>query len=165
MSEANREAARRVVEEAFGQGKLDVVDEVVAPNAVTHDPAQPEDVRGPEGVKQQIKMYRAAFPDLQFTIEDAIVEGDKVVLRWSSQGTHRGDLQGLAPTGRTGGTTGISIDRFEDGKIVESWVNWDTLGLMRQLGAAPLPGSVGEKIGIQLQRLTARRARHKAGIT
>jgi steroid delta-isomerase-like uncharacterized protein len=108
-------------------------------------------------------MYRAAFPDLQFTVEDIIDQDDRVVIRWSSRGTHQGELMGLAPTGKIVTVTGISIDRFADGKVAESWTNWDVLGLMRQLGAAPPPGSVGEKVGIQLQRLTARRSRQKAG--
>ncbi len=165
MSEANRQASRRIIEEAFSQGNLAVIDEVVAPDAVGHDPANPENTRGPEGIKQLIGMYRAAFPDLQFTVEDLIAEGDKVVVRWSSSGTHRGELMGLAPTGKRATVTGTGIDHFVDGKIVESWNHWDTLGLMRQLGAAPPPGSVSEKVGIQLQRLTARRSRQKAGIT
>jgi steroid delta-isomerase-like uncharacterized protein len=164
MSEANSQVAHRILEEAFGQGQLGLVDEFVAADAVDHDPANPEDVRGPAGLREQISMYRAAFPDLQFTIEDTIAQDDRVVIRWSSRGTHRGELMGLAPTGKVVTVTGISIDRFAEGKIVESWTNWDVLGLMRQLGAAPPPGSVSEKVGIQLQRLTARRSRQKAGI-
>jgi steroid delta-isomerase-like uncharacterized protein len=163
MSEANAQISRRMLEEAFGQGQVELVDEYVAADAVDHDPANPEDVRGPAGLKQQISMYRAAFPDLQFTIEDIVDQDDRVVIRWSSRGTHQGELMGLAPTGKVVTVTGISIDRFADGKIAESWTNWDVLGLMRQLGAAPPPGSVGEKVGIQLQRLTARRSRQKAG--
>ena len=164
MSEGNSQVAQRMLEEAFGQGELGLVDEFVAADAVDHDPANPMDVRGPAALKEQISMYRAAFPDLQFTIEDTIAQDDRVVIRWSSRGTHRGELMGLAPTGKVVTVTGISIDRFAEGKIVESWTNWDVLGLMRQLGAAPPPGSVSEKVGIQLQRLTARRSRQKAGI-
>jgi steroid delta-isomerase-like uncharacterized protein len=163
MSEANSQVSQRILEEAFGQGQLGLVDEFVAADAVDHDPANPEDVRGPTGLKEQISMYRAAFPDLQFTIEDTIAQDDRVVIRWSSRGTHQGELMGLAPTGKVVTVTGISIDRFAEGKIVESWTNWDVLGLMRQLGAAPPPGSVSEKVGIQLQRLAARRSRQKAG--
>ena len=163
MSEANAQVSRRLLEEAFGQGRVELVDEHVAADSVDHDPANPEDVRGPAGLKEQISMYRAAFPDLQFTVEDIIDQDDRVVIRWSSRGTHQGELMGLAPTGKIVTVTGISIDRFADGKVAESWTNWDVLGLMRQLGAAPPPGSVGEKVGIQLQRLTARRSRQKAG--
>ena len=164
MSEQNVAISRRGFEEVFNQGKLDVAAEIVAEGAVSHDPASPEEAVGPAGFRQQVEMYRAAFPDLQFTIDDVIAQDDKVVIRWSSRGTHRGELMGLAPTGKEATSSGISIDKIADGKIVESWNHWDTLGLMRQLGAAPPPGSVGEKVGIQLQRLSARRQRQKAGI-
>jgi steroid delta-isomerase-like uncharacterized protein len=164
MSEANLATSRRVLDEAFNQGDLSVVNEVSAPDPVSHDPAMPDDLHGAEAIKQMINMYRSAFPDLKITVDDTVVQDDKVVLRWTSEGTHRGELMGLAPTGVHVSVTGMSIDRFVDGKIAESWSNWDTLGLMRQLGAAPMPGSLGEKVGIQLQHLTARRQRHKAGV-
>ena len=104
-------------------------------------------------------MYRAAFPDVRITVDDVIAAGDKVALRWHSEGTHRGELEGLAPTGARGLVTGISIDRWQDGKVVESWTEWDNLGLARQLGAAPPEGSVGEKVGMTVQRVMARRMR------
>ena len=106
-------------------------------------------------------MYRAAFPDVRIAVDDVIAADDKVVLRWHSEGTHRGELAGLAPTGAHASVTGISIDRWQGGKVVESWTEWDNLGLARQLGAAPPEGSVGEKIGTGLQRLMARRMRKK----
>jgi predicted ester cyclase len=106
-------------------------------------------------------MYRAAFPDVKITIDDVIAADDKVVLRWHSEGTHRGELEGLAPTGARGSVTGISIDHWKDGKVVESWTEWDNLGLARQLGAAPAEGSAGEKLGLAVQRLVARRLRKK----
>lgn len=164
MSEQNIAISRRGFEEAFNQGKLEVADEIIAEGAVNHDPADPEESVGPAGFKSQIELYRTAFPDLKFTIEDVIADGDMVVIRWTSSGTHKGELMGLAPTNKVATSAGISIDKIADGKIVESWNNWDTLGLMRQLGAAPPPGSVGEKVGIQLQRLAARRQRQKAGV-
>lgn len=163
MSDANVAASRRMIEEAFNQGNMSTVDELASPSFVNHDPADPEERRGPAGAKAFIATYREAFPDLHITIEDVIADGDKVVMRWTSRGTHRGELMGLAPTGTQAEVSGISIDRFEDGKIAESWNNWDTLGLMRQLGAAPAPGSIGEKVGLQLQHLAARRQRGKAG--
>ena len=119
------------------------------------------DLRGPDGLKRIVTMYRAAFPDVRMTVDDVIASGDKVVLRWHSEGTHRGELAGLAPTGVHGSATGISIDRWQDGKIVEAWAEWDNMGLARRLGAAPPEGSIGEKVGLQLQRLTARRLRYK----
>lgn len=79
----------------------------------------------------------AAFPDIQTTIEDIIVEDDKVVTRWTNRGTHTATYMGIAPTGRQVSYTGISIDRFENGKIVESWRNSDILGVLRQIGGIP----------------------------
>ena len=117
--------------------------------------------RRPEVLKRTASMYRGAFPDVRVTVDDVIAADDKVVLRWHSEGTHRGELAGLAPTGARGSVTGISIDRWKDGKVVEAWAEWDNLGLARQLGAAPPEGSVGEKIGMGLQRLMARWMRKK----
>ena len=158
------QASRRLIEESFNQGNFAAADELVAPEAVTHDPATPaqmQALRGPEMLKRTAEMYRAAFPDLQITVDDVVVAGDKVALRWHSEGTHRGELAGLAPTGARGGVTGISIDQWKDGKVVEAWNEWDNLGLARQLGAAPPEGSLGEKIGAVLQHLMARRMRKK----
>jgi predicted ester cyclase len=158
------QASRRLIEESFNQGNFALADEFVAPDAVDHDPATPaqmRELRGPELVKRTAGMYRAAFPDVRISVDDVIVAGDKVVLRWHSEGTHRGELAGLAPTGARGSVTGISIDQWKDGKVVETWTEWDNLGLARQLGAAPPEGSIGEKIGTMLQRLMARRMRKK----
>jgi steroid delta-isomerase-like uncharacterized protein len=159
------EGSRRLLEETFNEGNLGLIDQLVAPDAVNHDPAEPahlRQLRGPEVLKRTVKMYRAAFPDVQITVDDVITADDKVVLRWHSEGTHRGELEGLAPTGVRGSVTGISIDLWRDGKVVESWTEWDNLGLARQLGAAPPEGSMGEKVGIRLQNLMARRMRKKS---
>lgn len=163
-TETNNEATvRRLFEEVWNKGSLDVADQLVLPEVVGHDPALPEEVRGVDGLKGLVSTYRRAFPDLRFTVEDLISSGDKVAYRWRSDGTHQGELQGLAPTGNHGSVTGINIDRFVDGKIAESWTQWDNLGLMQQLGAAPTPGSRGERAGIQVQRLSvqAREARKR----
>ncbi len=137
MSEQNKAIARRALE-VFGNGDLDALDELVGERAVDHDTQNPHaDILGPEGVKRTVAMYRAAFSDLRITVEDQIAEGDKVVNRWTAKGTQDGDLPSLPATGRTNTVTGISIDRIEDGKIVESWGNWDTLGMLQQLGAMP----------------------------
>lgn len=158
------EASRRLLEESFNEGKVDLIDQLVAADAVNHDPAVPaamRGLRGPEVLKRMVGMYRAAFPDLRVTVDDVIAAGDEVVLRWHGEGTHRGELAGLAPTGAHGSVTGISIDRWKDGKVVEAWAEWDNLGLARQLGAAPPEGSAAEKLGIGLQRLMARWMRKK----
>ena len=137
MSAETKAIARRFLEEAFNSGNLDVVDELVAPEFVNHDAALPEPMIGIEGAKASIAGYREAFPDLRLTIEEQIAEGELVTTRWSARGTHEGDLMGMAATGKQATVTGITIDRIVDGRFVESWTNWDTLGLMQQLGVVP----------------------------
>ena len=133
-AEENKANARRFYDEVCNKGNLDLLDELADPNTVAHQ-ADGNDIRGHEALKQFVKMYYTAFPDLRFTVEDQVAEGDKVVTRWLAEGTHNGELMGIAPTGKhVAGVTGISIDRYSGGKFVESWRNWDTLGLMQQLG-------------------------------
>ena len=137
MLKTNKTISRRIVEETFNDGRFEVVDEIVAPTFVNHDPSTPEDVRGPDGLTQLIESYRTAFPDVRLTIEDQLAEGDLVATRWSGRGTHQGELLGIAATGKQATVTGITIDRIVDGRIVETWTNWDTLGLLQQLGVVP----------------------------
>ena len=85
-------------------------------------------------------MYRNAFQDLRLTVEELLSDGETITARWSCRGTHKGELNGIAPTGKQIAITGISIARFAGGKMVEGWVNWDALGLMRQLGAVAEAG-------------------------
>jgi steroid delta-isomerase-like uncharacterized protein len=137
MSAENKAIARRLLEEAFNSGNLDVVDELVAPEFVNHAAALPEPTTGIEATKASIAGYRDAFPDLRLTIEQQVAEGEFVTTRWSARGTHRGELMGMAATGKQATVTGITLDRIVDGRFVESWTNWDTLGLMQQLGVIP----------------------------
>jgi steroid delta-isomerase-like uncharacterized protein len=134
---ANKQISRRLVEDAFNAGRTEVIDELIAPTFVNHDPSVTEDLIGPEGTKQLIEGYRTAFPDLKVTVEEQIAEGDLVATRWTARGTHRGPFLGMEPTGKQATVTGLTIDRIENGKIVESWNNWDTLGLLQQLGVVP----------------------------
>jgi steroid delta-isomerase-like uncharacterized protein len=137
MSEENKAVARREIEEIFAQGNLDAAEEIYAPDYVGHDPASGE-IRGIEGAKQYAATFRQAFPDLQPTLEDQIAEGDKVVSRFSARGTHQGETEDFGPpTGNQVEITGITIERFADGKIVEEWINYDALGLLQQLGLVP----------------------------
>lgn len=139
MSEQNKAAARRFFE-LWEAGDTDRFDEVVAADAVDHDPQRPfPDDRGAEAARKTAEMFLAAFPDTAYTIEQQVAEGDLVVTRWSARGTHEGELMGIPPTQKSVEVSGIAIDRFSDGKIVESWGNWDTIGLMQQLGAIPAP--------------------------
>jgi steroid delta-isomerase-like uncharacterized protein len=137
-TEDNKAKARRIIEEGWNQGNTAVFDELFAADYVGHDPSGP--VHGPEGFKQLYATYRAAFPDTHLTIEDQIAEGDKVVARWTASGTNQGPLMGIPPSGKRVTITGITITRFARGKIEEDWFNYDTLGMLQQIGAIPMPG-------------------------
>ena len=84
-------------------------------------------------------MFREAFPDIEFAVEDELAEGDRVAMRWSAKGTHRGELMGIPPTGNRVETTGMLIYRVSGGKSAEAWVSGDDLGIMQQIGAIPSP--------------------------
>jgi steroid delta-isomerase-like uncharacterized protein len=123
MSEANKAHIRRVIEEVYNRGDLAVVDEVAASDLVIH--ASSQDIRGREGAKQYVTALRAGFPDLRFTIEDQVAEGDQVVTRWSARGTHKGTFQGIPATGRQVRLVGADIDRTVGGKVIECWAHMD----------------------------------------
>jgi steroid delta-isomerase-like uncharacterized protein len=143
-TEANKAIIRRLFKEAFEQGHLAVLDEIIAPNQVNGGPgALPEMPSGPEGTKMLITAYRNAFPDLHFTIDEQIAEGTTVVTRWTAQGTHKGELAGIPATGKPATVVGLGVDRVENGKIVESWGLFDQFGMLQQLGVIPAPGQAG----------------------
>jgi steroid delta-isomerase-like uncharacterized protein len=129
----NKAISRRFFEDVWNAGNLDAIEHLAAENVVLHDRDE-GDVRGSEGARGLISTYRNAFPDLRFTIEEQISEGDKVATLWKAAGTHRAELMGIPPTERHSITTGVTIDRIVDGRIVESTGIWDALGLMQQLG-------------------------------
>jgi steroid delta-isomerase-like uncharacterized protein len=135
----NKALARRFAEEAWGKRNVAVVDELVAPDFIVSYPILPEVVRGREAFKQLLAQFHAALPDIRVTIEDSIAEGDQVVLRWTAQGTHQGDLLGIPATGKSVRWTGVSVYRIVDGKILEERGEEDALGLLRQLGVSPAP--------------------------
>ena len=134
-ADTNKEIVRRLGVEPW-EGKLGVIDELVAPDYVGHDPAQPE-MHGPEGIKEFITGYLAGFPDGRITIDGQLAEGDMVATRWTGRGTHQGELMGIPPTGKQVTVSGITISRVKNGKVVEEWSNWDTLGMLQQLGVVP----------------------------
>jgi steroid delta-isomerase-like uncharacterized protein len=142
MSEQNKTSVRRLFEEVWNKGLVPVADELFAPTYTHHDSSTLDVGRGPEGEKKRVTLYRNAFPDIRFTIEDIIAEGETVVARWTCRGTHKGDLNGIAPTGKQFNITGVSIARFTNSKMFEGFVNWDALGLMQQLGVVPELGKV-----------------------
>jgi len=137
MSEQNKAVVRRTFEELWNKGNLQLADEFFSPNYAHHDPSTPEVGRGPESEKKRITLYRNAFPDLRLTVEGLFADGETVVARWSCQGTHKGELNGIAPTGKQFTISGITIAHFANGKMVQGWINWDALGLMKQLGVIP----------------------------
>jgi steroid delta-isomerase-like uncharacterized protein len=130
--EQNKILMRHIIEEVWNKGEYSIVDELVSDEYISQ--SAPETFRGLDSYKQFYSTLRTAFPDIRFTIEDQIAEGDKVVTRWIARATHTGEYQGISPTGRKGVITGITINRTSNGKIIEGWTNWDTFGLLKQLG-------------------------------
>jgi steroid delta-isomerase-like uncharacterized protein len=149
MSEQNKMLVRRGIEELWNRGNFAVLDELVASDFVVHASTPAAEIHGREGAKQFLSMLHAAFPDIHFTIEDQIAEGDRVVTRWTARATHRGEFQGIIQrvpaTGKQVRLTGINIDRIANGKTVECWGYRDELGLLQQLGVLPAPEQVGKQ--------------------
>jgi steroid delta-isomerase-like uncharacterized protein len=140
--EQNKALVRRVLDEVWSQGKLAVVDELYAADFVSHQHSHaegPQDVRSLDALKAFVREFREAFPDFHDIIEDQVAEGDKVVTRFTSVGTHRGPLMGLEPTNKPVQWLGIAIDRVVGGKIAENWVSWDMMGMLQQLGTVSWP--------------------------
>jgi len=135
VNEQNEQVSRRAIE-AFNTGDDSIVDEVTAENFVNHDPSTPDEASGPEGAKEFIRMYRTAFPDLHIEIHECFSDRDLVCTRWTSTGTNDGEIMGMPATGKSVSVTGLTIDKIQDGKVVESWNEWDNAGLMQQLGLA-----------------------------
>jgi steroid delta-isomerase-like uncharacterized protein len=129
--------------EVWTKGRLDLVDELIDPGCLSHDPVSGKS-RGPEAIKAEVGEYRKAFPDLRFDVEELIVSGDRVVTKWTATGTHRGPILGVPPTGKTFVIHGMSIDRLTNGKITEHSGQWDTLKFFQNLG---LVGTSGKGAG------------------
>lgn len=140
-AEDNLANSRRLIEEAWNQGKFEVIDELIAPECVNHDLSTHEEVEGLDAHKERIEAYRTAMPDLRVTIEDAFAGGDDVCMRWRARATNEGELLGNPPTHKQVDFTGMSIDRWEGGKLVEVWDQWDYLGFMQQLGLVQQEGA------------------------
>ena len=139
-AEENKALARQFIEEGFSKGNLAVADAIIAPNFVNHDPGTPPLPSEPEGYKQLVTAYRTAYPDLQLTVDDLFAEGDKVAVRWTARGTHTGPLGDISATGKQAMMTGISVLIIAGGKVAAQYTNWDTLGMLQQLGVIPAPG-------------------------
>jgi predicted ester cyclase len=142
-TEENKAQFRRAYEELLNQGNLAIADELVAPDFINHE-APPGRNRGPESMRGVATMLRTAFPDLRFTIEELVAEGDIVAGRLTMSGTHEGPLMGMQPTGRWVRQDHMHFVRFRDGKAVEHWGVRDDVGMMQQMGVMPEPGGPEE---------------------
>jgi steroid delta-isomerase-like uncharacterized protein len=136
----NKAIVRRLYEEVWNKRRVELVDELMSPSHAMHDNHLPDSGIGPEAYKRNVARFVAGFPDLRFTVEDMLVENDKVAVGWTISGTHKGEFRGISPTGRKVSVEGITINHIADGKIMDSYVSWDALGLLQQLGAAPALG-------------------------
>lgn len=128
---------RRLYEDVWNKRKLELVSDLFSPSHALHDPNFSGSSVGPEAYKIQAAMFLAAFPDLRFTVEDTVAEKDKLVASWTISGTHKGEFMGIRPTNKKVSVEGITIHYIANGKIIDSNISWDALGLMRQLGVFP----------------------------
>jgi steroid delta-isomerase-like uncharacterized protein len=130
---------RGFIQQVINEGRLELAGQFLTSDSIHHELefSAPDFLCGPEAVAEVLGLYRLAFPDLRLRIEDEVAAGDRVVTRFRMEGTHRGSLMGIAASGRRVVAEGIRIDRIERGKIAETWITWDTLGLLRQIGALP----------------------------
>ena len=141
-TEENEAIVRRLMEGAYTNP--DIHDELVADDYVGHFPPNPT-IHGPEGLERFNAQSVTAFPDVRVTVEDLLAEGDEVAVRWTLRGTHEGELRGGIPaTGRRVEVSGITISRIRDGRVVESWGNYDLLGMLQQLGVIPAEDRAAE---------------------
>lgn len=137
-TEQIRDNARRIFEEVINQRKMDRAGELIAADYTLHAPGAPGPIKGIEGWVGFVSMYLAGFSDLQFKVEDLVVEGDKAVLRYIATGTNNGSLMGIPPTGKWATVSGIVITRHDEaGKALEGWLEFDALGMLQQLGIIP----------------------------
>jgi len=141
-TEENKAIVRRVNNEVWSEGHLDVIDELIADDFVATVVGAPEQIRGPQGFREFVVMYRTAFPDLRITVDEQFAEGETVITRWTATGTNEGELMGMPATGKQVTTAGININRISGGKLVEGWGLFDQLGLLQQIGAVPVPTRV-----------------------
>lgn len=136
----NEELDDRIIEDVISRGELDLVDDLFANDYVMHNPDLPEEIHGPEAFKEYVRMERSAFPDLTCSAEARVIEGNTVATRFTNRGTHEGEFMGIDPTGSEVTVSGIVINRYDNGKLVETHVVGDSLGLLQQLGVVELPG-------------------------
>jgi steroid delta-isomerase-like uncharacterized protein len=133
QAEAHKAVVRQFVDEFWNRGNLNAADELMTGDAVIHEPVAGK----PGDLKAVATAIRAAFPDWHSSVDEMLVEGDRVVERWTGRGTHLGEFQGIAPTGKRVAVPGVVFYRITDGKIAEFRGQFDRLSLMQQLGVIP----------------------------
>lgn len=129
---------RRLYDEVWNKRRLELVDEIISPSHALHDPNVSGSAIGPEAYKRQVTRFIMGFPDLRFTIEDMVGEKEKVAVAWTISGTHKGEFMGIPPTNKRISVDGITINHIADGKIMDSYISYDALGVFQQLGAPPM---------------------------
>jgi len=134
MSMENKAIVRRLYEEVWNKRRVELVDELMSPSHAMHDNHLPDSGIGPEAYKRNVARFVAGFPDLRFTVEDMLVENDKVAVGWTISGTHKGEFRGISPTGRKVSVEGITIHDIANGRIMDSYAMRDMWSLMQQLG-------------------------------
>jgi steroid delta-isomerase-like uncharacterized protein len=148
MPSDNKAIVRQLYEEVWNKRRLELFDEIISPSHALHDPTLTGAAVGPEAYKRQVTRFVTAFPDLRFTVEDIVGETEKLAVAWTISGTHKGEYIGIPSTNKKISVDGITVHHFVNGKIMDSYVSWDALGMMRQLGVVPALG--------QAKSLTAR---------
>lgn len=153
MAIDNRQLARKLIDEVWNKGKLELIDELVDPGYEGRDPMMGTATRN--GLKESVKAYRAAFPDLKLEVSTILSDGSYVCTRWTAKGTHLGPFLGMAPTGKHTVVTGLNLAEFRNGRIVADVAEYDALGLTRQLGVEPqaLPLPVTRPVAATGKRL------------
>ena len=138
-SAENKQSSRRFLEEIINRGNVGLADELVAPQFVDHQ-TPPGVAPNRDGLKAWLTSFRAAFPDLHYTVNDEIAEGDRVVTRTTAHGTMKGAFQGMPASGKSATWEEIHITRYENGRAVEHWGVADQMGMLAQLGFVEAPG-------------------------
>jgi steroid delta-isomerase-like uncharacterized protein len=137
MSMENRAIVCRLYEEVWNKRRVELLDDLLSPSHALHDNNTPGSSIGPEHYKRTVTRFLTGFPDLRFSIEDVVAEEEKLAVYWNFSGTHKGKYMGVSATNTKVSVDGITIHHIVNGKIMDSYVNWDALGMMQQLGAFP----------------------------
>ncbi len=140
MPADNKALVRRLYEEVWNNRKLELISEIISPSHALQAPNVAGSAVGPEAYKRQVLRFLEGYPDLHWTIEDTIAEEDKVVACWTISGTQKGEYLGIPATNKKVSVDGITIHHVANGKIMDSYSNWDALGMMQQIGVVPALG-------------------------